>query len=76
MCWSAIIVVPCGCFRDISRVAASGVGCVVCCYLVCVSCNVLNIGLCVSVFVSWNAMWSGRSSQTFRRNILQFIFRL
>jgi hypothetical protein len=51
VCWSAIIVVRCGCFRDVSCVATSGVGRVVCCYLVFVSCNVLNIGLCVSMFV-------------------------
>jgi hypothetical protein len=34
--WSAIIVVRCGCFRDVSFVATSGVECVVCCYLVVV----------------------------------------
>jgi hypothetical protein len=53
VCWLAFIVVHCGCFLDVSCVAASGVGCVVCCYLVFVSCNALNIGLCVSLFVSF-----------------------
>jgi hypothetical protein len=51
LCWSAIIVVHCGCFRDVGCVATSGVGCGLCYYLVFVFCNVLNIGLCVSVFV-------------------------
>jgi hypothetical protein len=53
VCWSAIIVAHCGCFPDITCVAASDVGCVVCCYLVFISCNVLNIGLCVFMLVSF-----------------------
>jgi hypothetical protein len=31
VCWSAIIVVRFGFFRDLNFVATSGVGCVVCC---------------------------------------------
>jgi hypothetical protein len=58
VCWSAIIVVRCGCLRDVNCIATSGVGCVVCCYLAFVSCNALNTGfcVCVSVFVSFICM--------------------
>jgi hypothetical protein len=47
------LVVCCGCFLYINFVAASGVGFVVCCYLVFVSCNVLNTGLCAAMLVSF-----------------------
>jgi hypothetical protein len=45
VCWSAIIVFRCGCFREASCVATSSVGCVVCCYLMFVSGNALLSGL-------------------------------
>jgi hypothetical protein len=49
-CCSAILVLRWNVFvTSVPRVY----GCFVCCYLVFVSCNVLNIGLCVSVFVSF-----------------------
>jgi hypothetical protein len=47
VCWLAILVFRRGCFRDVSCIATSGVGCVVCCYLVLVACNASNIGLYV-----------------------------
>jgi hypothetical protein len=37
MCWSAFIVLPCGCFHDVICVPTSSMGCVVCCYLVFVT---------------------------------------
>jgi hypothetical protein len=39
-----IILVHCRCFLDVSCVATSDVVCVVCCYLVFVSCNASDVG--------------------------------
>jgi hypothetical protein len=51
VCWSAVIVVCCECFCDVSCAATLGVGCVVCCSLVFVFSYASNIVFCVFVFI-------------------------
>jgi hypothetical protein len=58
---SAIVVIRGRCFCDIGCFDAQNAGRVVCCQLVLVSCTALNIGLCVSVFVSFICKWFLRS---------------
>jgi hypothetical protein len=49
VCWSAIIVFRCGCFRDVSCVATSGVGCVL--YLITLIIQMVSYNLKIRHYV-------------------------